>query len=63
MHLLWKDLPFEKKRKKKEVKESSHRLSFVRPSRPQVDSICLTGQVVLNISQFSHRTVELLRTT
>lgn len=27
------------------------------------DSICLTGQVVLNISQFSQRTVELLRTT
>jgi len=26
-------------------------------------SICLTGQVVLNISQFSQRTVELLRTT
>lgn len=29
----------------------------------QADSICLTGQVVLNISQFSQRTVELLRTT
>ncbi len=29
----------------------------------QADCICLTGQVVLNISQFSQRTVELLRTT
>lgn len=29
----------------------------------QADSICLTGQVVLNISQFCQRTVELLRTT
>lgn len=47
------------KKKRKKIESPSVGRRYV----PQVDCICPTGQVVLNISQFSQRTVELLRTT